>query len=688
MLIFNTDSQNLSSIGEEAGKLESRTFFDVTLTAFGTMETLTVPAQTCTSVYELRQALAKYLGYIEPAELTFFTRSGSFSKKLADTDKVVRKIMVKGIKDFKIVRHRYEHPYGIIGAGYLGIKCAMYCAQHGYDDFVMFDRYPRVGGHAWLEMANKTTRLQTEFPTFHVWYGMEYSYPGNPKCGGAPIKGEIWPKQTQIAEHFQRAVDDYGIQSHLYLSTSVESMEIQGEVSVSNHDRYYQLYCAPSCTRLKDEQGIAPLSHQHGGSSENVYVATESEKEPFFCKVSCIAMWPGCLVFPRIVEYPNEEDFGAPCDYAVEMRYDYRHTTGKIVCIHGHGAFTMENIRTCAEFGCKHCYVLCRKRNLTMPRMVSWFINQSNPPVSGPQTLNMLQHGYKLVNYDPWDMHSVTTNNSHSFANIYQKTRFGIGDLYFLAIGYGLAEIVIGEVKRCSYKTLHLMDGGKLEVDCVLKCTGCLGDWKVDRLLRIKEMAAFFVNCDPRRVCQGEADGIDASSFAYTTAGPGNYSFVKQVFHFWECPNDWRRLHDEGILKSLPRHVAGEPDPEYPAYFYMAGHAKQSGLMLGSACPLLSHRGAFDEDYKHWIQNLCAPLDYVHAEAKKDWEYYEARLREQGQIAQDAPYIPYPYSIDYMNEQFGIYNEEVMRKQGIDIEAHHADMAKKFAALPELPPIR
>ena len=38
---------------------------------------------------------------------------------------------------------------------------------------------------------------------------------------------------------------------------------------------------------------------------------------------------------------------------------------------------TLRNIRTCCEYGAKHIWVVCRKQNLTCPRVVSWFINQA-----------------------------------------------------------------------------------------------------------------------------------------------------------------------------------------------------------------------------------------------------------------------------------------------------------------------
>merc|ERR1712032_1791821 len=169
----------------------------------------------------------------------------------------------------------------------------------------------------------------------------------------------------------------------------------------------------------------------------------------------------------------------------------------------------MENIRTCLENSAKHIYVLCRKMNLTCPRPVSWFINQSNPPTSAANILDMLSHAYRHLNFDPWTMHSVHANSARTHATIMQKTRFGIGDVYFLSAAYGLMNIVVSDVKRCTEHCLHLENGEKLNCEVVLKCTGCLGDWKVDRLLKIKEMRGNYVNGDVRRACSGEADGIN-----------------------------------------------------------------------------------------------------------------------------------------------------------------------------------
>eukprot|EP00913_Durusdinium_trenchii_P025046 g23510.t1 len=219
------------------------------------------------------------------------------------------------------------------------------------------------------------------------------------------------------------------------------------------------------------------------------------------------------------------------------MRCDYQNVVGKNVIIHGHGAFTMENIRTCCEYGMKHIYLVCRKRNLTCPRVVSWFINQASPPVTGAHCLNLLKVAYRLCGYDPWDMHSVSCNAARTNASFAQKTRFGIGDVYFLAAAYGLMEVVVDNIKR-------------------------------------------------------------------------------------SAPKSWNQRHSVGTMFTY--------SIVSPAYREMTTH--------------------FDT-YKHFIAHHCCPVDKLLTAALAEWNEYERSWREKGMVPKDAPYIPYPYTKEYIAEQ-------------------------------------
>jgi len=329
---------------------------------------------------------------------------------------------------------------------------------------------------------------------------------------------------------------------------------------------------------------------------------------------------------------------------------------GKRVAIHGHGAFTMENVRTCLEYGTKHIYIVCRKINLTCPRMVSWFVNQSDPPIPCNQLLDMLKVCYKHLGLDPWEFHSVTANKARTHGSMHQKTRFGIGDVYFLSSAYGLLDVVVDNIKRCTFRTLHLETGRKLEeIDCILKCTGLLPDWTTDQVLRLKVMKGFWINGDFRRFLCADPDGIHASNFSVTTAGPGNYANNKMLKHFWDIPREWLNLEEQGLLSMLPESRAGEPEPGMPCYFIDARHANAAAISMQGMCPLLQEKIQGDGPYKKFIQHECVPLSRIYSEAKADWERYEVHFREKGMVPMDAPHVPYLYTMEYMIEQDKIH---------------------------------
>lgn len=448
--------------------------------------------------------------------------------------------------------------------------------------------------------------------------------------------------------------------SHCRFNTNVESLEVKGSLEPTDPDRYYRLKCMPRKYNRKQSQGGGALDHQTGGAkaSTNEMGTYEYQGEaienaqPYHVNVCCIHTWPGNLCFPRPVYYPGEETFEGMIDFGVEMRCDYNGVTGKTVICHGHGAFTMENVRTCLEYKMKRMFLLCRKRNLTCPRLVSWFINQSNPPAPAAMCLDMMKSAYKYIDYNPWDMHSVKANPSRTFATIVQKTRFGIGDVYFLAAAYDLMEIVVDNVKRCQPWGMVLESGRKLEADCIIKCTGCLGDWKVDRLLQIKETVGLWVNGDPRRTVFSDPDGIHASTFGVTTVGPFLAQVPLYMMHYINHPHEYNILKENGALSMLPIQTAGHPNEEFPAYMYGARHAQSALIIMSQFSAALQVKLApIGNKYKNYIQNLVTPLDRVEKEAREDWEQYEEHFRKSGMVPADAPYVPYLYTKDFMKDR-------------------------------------
>lgn len=650
--------QDFSVTGPKAGQLVSTTHIDCELVIPATQEVFTLPLQVCTKVEDLKNALSAKLGYIQQDEIVFVVKQGCTYRRLQNSDQVRKRMSVHGIKSFKPPRHQYPHPYAIIGASYNGIKTALYLLRDGQNDFTIFDRYDKVGGHAWLESANKTTRLQTEFATYHVWFGQEWSSLGCTKCGGPPVDWEPWPCRDRVVEHFELCAREYGIYAHCQLSVDVESADLVGREK--KDDRYYQLSCRPVLPHRKDTQGGEKLEH-HKNATEAGYAGAfkpDSKRKPFVFTCSCFCIWPGNLINPRQVEYVGEDLFNGFIEYGVEMRCDYQNVVAKNVIIHGHGAFTMENIRTCCEYRAKHIWVVCRKRNLTCPRVVSWFINQASPAITAAHCLNLLQVAYKLCDYDPWDMHSVSCNASRTNASVAQRTRFGIGDIYFLSAAYGLMEVVVDNIKRCSAKTVHLESGRKLEdVDVILKCVGMLPDSTVDKVVKAKFMRGYWINGDPRRFSCADPDGIYASNFSGTTIGPGAYSYIAMMKHVWDCPNEWIQLDEAGHL-NLPLHYAGDPDPDSPAYFINARHSVGTSFAYAILSPAWRDKSAHMDPYKHWVAHYCCPVEKLLEAALAEWDDYEKSFREKGMVPKDAPYIPYPYTKQYIEEQYEVHKKD------------------------------
>merc|ERR1719183_1767668 len=87
-------------------------------------------------------------------------------------------------------------------------------------NIVCFDRNEIFGGYCWITGANKTSRLQTEFGSFHIWWGpqgIETGIADYPDCnqGGPECKSDkgwhIWPYKAEIQKHFQYAAERYGV---------------------------------------------------------------------------------------------------------------------------------------------------------------------------------------------------------------------------------------------------------------------------------------------------------------------------------------------------------------------------------------------------------------------------------------------------------------------------------------------
>jgi hypothetical protein len=260
--------------------------------------------------------------------------------------------------------------------------------------------------------------------------------------------------------------------------------------------------------------------------------------------------------------------------------------------------------------------------------------------------MKLFEPMYELVGFgDPWQFHSVHANSDRTNVTILQNSRFGIGDVTFLMVAWGLLEYVVATLKRCSRHTLHLSNGDKLEnVTIIMKALGLLGDWSVDKLHNMKEMVGQFCSGDFRRPLMIDATGMNAANFSTFSTGIGTTDFVITYKYLHDYPKEWYKLESMGIMKTLPRHKE-EPDIEKPAYVTEVKYSMTGGIILEGMCPAISLLKTNFGRYKYTMYHKTHGTDRVLEVCHREWNNYQKDWKARG-IEHD--YVPYPYTKEMM----------------------------------------
>lgn len=644
LVLRAAESAKIDALGKDS------TFTAATFTIEGSSEKLTVPVQASTRVGDVKKALAKVAGVPEKA-VALCVQNGGGPKEQADTDRVEGSTVVKGLKSFRPAPYEWPHPVAIIGAGYNGLKVAMEYLREGRQNITLFDRNDRVGGHCWITAANKDSKLQTEFAAFHLWFGPEYV--AAEQCGGPgvwPTGWDCWAKKDQVLKHFQYAAEEFGILPHCCFETNVSGLEIVEGKDLNS--RHYKL---------------------------TVDSVKKGEPKSFNFTCSLMYNFPGSMTRHRIVEYPGEADFGGKIGYGMSDDFCYEEgITGKNVAILGNGAFAVENARTCLEHAAAKVYIVTRRKNLASPRIPCWFVHQGPVPTPGRMVVKMFEPMYKLCGMgDPWSYWSVHASQDRMNVTIIQNSRFGIGDVTFLAVAYGKLEYIEDTLKRLTHHTLHLNGGRKLEdVVGIIKSLGLLGDFAVDRLHRQTEMRGMWCGGDWRRVLAIDATGMNAANFKTFSLGIAVHGTVKSMKFLHDFPEEYLRAEKAGLLQSLPVSRADEK-LEKPAYVTDVKYAMSCGIMISAYCPLSDRLTAQDGTYFHHLYHRVHAFDKFLEECIADWDKYQKMFKEQGCTHE---YIAYPYTKEMVKQYIREYNEAL----GVDtsIEGPNKEKDKElFAAV-------
>jgi len=558
-----------------------------------------------------------------PEEITFVVKQGSSYRKQLDYEEIGRKVVVKGITGFKPVAHVWPHPICVLGAGYNGIKTACHYLREGNENIVCFDRNSRVGGYCWITAANKTSKLQTEMCAFHVWFGPEWN-DKNSKLG-FPSDWSTWPKKDEIIAHLQHAAERYGLVPHMRFRKNVVDLSINGKLT--DPERDYTLTI----------QSMAK-------TSEMVNVTT-----------SVIFHFPCAYFTPRIIEYPGESSFDGQIGYGMNDDIPFDYLEGSKSAILGNGAFAVENIRTCCEYGVEKVYLITRRKNLPSPRLSCWFVHQSIIPVPAAMVLNTFKDMYEQCGFgDPWEYHAVYATKDRSKCTIMSNSRFGIGDVTFLAVAWGRCEYVEDLLKRCTHHCLHLEGGRKLDgVTNIIKCLGLLADFACDKLHKAKEFIGPWANGDFRRIIFADPLGMNAANFSTFSTGIGSYVESIRAKYLIDYPQEHKKLVDSGVIEMFPRSKATESKP---AHQYDSKYAQTYSMLMEGTLPGLIAKYAGMDDYMSLLYHAVNPTEKTFDECKASWDQYQ---HDWWKMGFQHEYVPYPYTIETIYGWFDEYSRTV-----------------------------
>mmetsp|Transcript_88490 Transcript_88490/g.286558 ORF Transcript_88490/g.286558 Transcript_88490/m.286558 type:complete len:627 (+) Transcript_88490:118-1998(+) len=600
---------------------------DVTLTIFGTKDTMTFPMEVTTKVAEIRALLTQRLG-IDAEQLRFICKQASGYRTLLDSDEIRTNCTVKGIQSWEKHKSTYPHPMCIVGAGHFGLRQAMSFLKEGIKDFAVFDKLDRVGGLAWVRNANPTSKLQTELGVYHLQYDLDYP---------APKGLKTWPSRDELLQHFHDVSAEYGILPHVQLCTAVTA------VNVIMEDQTLPFY-NPNRQRLR----VTTLEKGSG--------TWETADNPKDANFSTISYFPGGLVEPLRIEYKGEDSFQGQIGYGMFDEFDYSRVRGEVPLIVGFGAFAVENVRTCIEGGAAKVWLVCRRKNLAMPRVISWFVNQSLYPPAAAMLLDAMKLMYDLIPDDPWSYYSVIGNKERTICTVRQKARFGISDVFFLAAYYERLSVVVDRIKRLKPREVMLESGEQLPANHIVKVFGFRGDYSVDKILGIREMVGYFVNGDWCRYVCAEFPGVDAGRFGGTSFSPKGIQDTACMSWFVNYPRDLEPLMASGML---PRRRP-ETGSGVPGYVWDARTGATIAMVVaGGLIPGLAELGARCVEFNQTRMLEMHPLEQFVDECADEWAGYCKMFKEAGD---DRPAPPYPYTHEFVRDLCQRNGEDAKRQ--------------------------
>jgi len=576
-------------------------------------ECITIGASSSTRIPEVCDIISSYTK-VDADKIQLVSKVSSYAVKQRLSDEVASKVIALGIRSFKRPVKQYPHPILVLGAGLGGMQTTLTFLRSGRKDILCIEKLDDFGGHSWINVANQYTKLQTEKGTYHV----DYMFPEEKVPSHIDeMLYKNWPTRDELIKMFRAAGAKHGLKEYTRFGTQVER--------------------------------IRPLP-EGGGYAVNTLPA-HGDGEGELVLASAVIAWPGNLCYCREITWPGEEEFGGYIEYASFGKVDYTKTERKECILYGHGAFTIENVRTMVEHKCKKVTVMCRKRNLCGMKIVSWLCNWMEVPVPGTIVMEAFQKMYDLVGFDVWSAYSVKTDANHTFAHVSQKTVFGVTDVYFLAGYYGLMEVVVDEIKRLTHGCAQTKKGKKIYCDVILKAVGTAADHGKDKMLGLKELVGLWCNGDPLRPVGCNGMFVEARNFGGFSSGPGFVGMARAMQWFVDYPEDF-----DLIRGLLPKKKAGEQ----PCYVPDAMHMLPTMTTL-NMIPMLGAQLSVCDALKYIKTKEAHPPKKFLAECKAEWEAYIKHFKDN-EMVDDRPEPSYPYTDEMVQGYIDRSNMEWMRK--------------------------
>jgi len=202
----------------------------------------------------------------------------------------------------------------------------------------------------------------------------------------------------------------------------------------------------------------------------------------------------------------------------------------------------------------------------------------------------------------------------------------------------------VDEIEKLSHHRVHTKKGDEFECQVIMKCLGSECDPDMDAVFELTELKGYWVNGEPLCALMLMAHGVQAKNYASFSVGPFFSGAVTTLCYFLDYPEELLP-----IIPNLPGHKASA---EGPAFYTKGSYMLACGVILGSNRDLGWQLQAMDQLKARKTTEAHTKEGHL-AECIREWDAYIQMFKDQGQIPADAKYIPYPYTIEIMDELLG-----------------------------------